>query len=201
MRLIVEDDKSYISVSDDVFDTKFNEALIHQIVVAYSAAARKGSKAQKNKSEVSGSGRKPWRQKGTGRARVGSIRSPIWRSGGVTFASKPKSYVQKVNKKMYRGALKSIFSELVRKNRIMIFKNFSILFPKTKLLLMKLKEYLLNHVLIITRFLDHNLFLAARNLHKVFVKDVRTVDPVSLINCKNIILTTAAIKKIEEILT
>lgn len=198
MKLAVHDEQSFISVSDIIFNQNFNQALVHQVVVAYFAGKRQGSKAQKNRSEVSGSGKKPWRQKGTGRARVGSIRSPIWRSGGVTFAAKPKSYIQKVNKKMYRGALKVIFSTLIRQNRLIVFKNFSLLSHKTKTLLKKLYDLSLLEVLIITDHVEKNLLLASRNLHKVCVKDVSAIDPVNLINFKNTIITVQAIRKIEE---
>ncbi|CAL4323652.1 50S ribosomal protein L4 [Buchnera aphidicola (Pterocallis alni)] len=198
MKLAVHDEQSFIFVSDVIFNQNFNQALVHQVVVAYFAGKRQGSKAQKNRSEVSGSGKKPWRQKGTGRARVGSIRSPIWRSGGVTFAAKPKSYMQKVNKKMYRGALKVIFSTLIRQNRLIVFKNFSLLSHKTKTLLKKLYDLSLFEVLIITDHVEKNLLLASRNLYKVCVKDVSTIDPINLINFKNTIITVNAIRKIEE---
>ena len=201
MELVVKDVQNLLSVSEIIFARDFNEALIHQVVVAYSASTRQGTRAQKNRSDVSGSGRKPWRQKGTGRARSGSIRSPIWRSGGVTFASKPKEYNQKVNRKMYRGALKSIFSELIRQKRLIIFKNFSLTLPKTKLLVEKLKEINLKNVLIITYKLDKNLFLASRNLYSVDVKDINSIDPVSLIAFDHVVITVEALKKIEEILS
>ncbi|CAL4325765.1 50S ribosomal protein L4 [Buchnera aphidicola (Protaphis terricola)] len=201
MELVVKDVQNSLSVSEIIFSRDFNEALIHQVVVAYSASARQGTKAQKSRADVSGSGRKPWRQKGTGRARAGSFRSPIWRSGGVTFAEKPKKYSQKVNKKMYRGALKSIFSELIRQKRLIIFKDFSLSAPKTKLLVEKLKEININNVFIITEKLDNNLFLASRNLHLVDVKDVSSIDPVSLIAFENVLITVVALKKIEEILS
>ncbi|QCI27335.1 50S ribosomal protein L4 [Buchnera aphidicola] len=200
MKLLVQDIKSYISVSDNIFNQSFNLSLIHQVITAYLSGARSGNQSQKNKSEVSGSGKKPWRQKGTGRARVGSIRSPLWRSGGVTFAAKPRSYDQKVNKKMYRGALRSIFSTLIRQNRLIIFNNFTILQPKTKILLNELKKISLKEVYIIIEKINKNLFLASRNLYKVSVKDIKSIDPVSLINFKKILITVEAIKKIEEIL-
>ncbi|QIE02295.1 50S ribosomal protein L4 [Buchnera aphidicola] len=200
MELVVKDAQSMINVSGMIFGRDFNEALIHQVVVAYSACNRQGTRAQKSRSEVSGSGRKPWRQKGTGRARAGSFRSPIWRSGGVTFAAKPQDYTQKVNKKMYRGALKSIFSELIRQKRLTIFENFSLNVPKTKLLVEKLKTINLNNVLIVTLKIDQNLLLASRNLYSVDVKDVYSIDPVSLISFEHVIITVAAVKKVEEIL-
>lgn len=201
MELVVQDIQSVLSVSEIIFGRDFNKALIHQVVIAYSASTRQGTRAQKNRSEVSGSGRKPWRQKGTGRARAGSFRSPIWRSGGVTFAAKPQEYSQKVNKKMYRGALKSIFSELIRQKRLIIFKNFSLNLPKTKLLVEKLKDINLKNVLIITDVIDNNLLLASRNLYSVDVKDVRSIDPVSLIAFEHVIITVDAVKKVEEILS
>ncbi|CAL4323790.1 50S ribosomal protein L4 [Buchnera aphidicola] len=198
MKLIVQDEQSLISVSDEVFNKNFNATLVHQVVTSYFSMARQGSRAQKNKSEVSGSGKKPWRQKGTGRARSGSIRSPIWRSGGVTFAAKSKLYIHKINKKMYRGALKSILSKLVHQNRLMVFKDFSILESKTKILLNKLKEISIMDVLIITLNIDHNLLLASRNLYKVHTKPVNKIDPASLIYFKNVIITIEAIKALED---
>ncbi|QCI16172.1 50S ribosomal protein L4 [Buchnera aphidicola] len=201
MELVVKDIQSVLSVSEIIFSCDFNKALIHQVVIAYSASTRQGTRAQKSRSEVSGSGKKPWRQKGTGRARAGSFRSPIWRSGGVTFASKPQEYSQKVNKKMYRGALKSIFSELIRQKRLIVFKDFSLNLPKTKLLVNKLQEMDLKNVLIISTKVDNNLFLASRNLYSVDVKDVYAIDPVSLIAFEHVIITVEAIKKVEEILS
>jgi large subunit ribosomal protein L4 len=201
MELVVKDIQSVLSVSEMIFGRDFNKALIHQVVVAYSASTRQGTRAQKSRAEVSGSGRKPWRQKGTGRARAGSFRSPIWRSGGVTFASKPQEHNQKINKKMYRGALKSIFSELIRQKRLIVFKDFSLNFPKTKLLVQKLKEIDLKNVLIIAEKIDNNLFLASRNLYSVDVKDVHSIDPVSLIAFEHVIITVEAVKKVEEILS
>ncbi|AYN24567.1 50S ribosomal protein L4 [Buchnera aphidicola] len=201
MELVIKDVPSLLSVSEIIFGRDFNEALIHQVVVAYSASTRQGTRAQKSRADVSGSGRKPWRQKGTGRARAGSFRSPIWRSGGVTFASKPQEHAQKINKKMYRGALKSIFSELIRQKRLIIFERFSLDLPKTNLLVKKLKEINLNNVLILTRRVENNLFLASRNLYSVDVKDVCSIDPVSLIAFEHIIITVEALKKVEEILS
>ncbi|XBC37609.1 MAG: 50S ribosomal protein L4 [Buchnera aphidicola (Meitanaphis elongallis)] len=200
MELELRDKQDIINVSDAIFNCNFNEALVHQVVVSYSSGTRQGTKAQKNRSEVSGSGKKPWRQKGTGRARAGSLRSPIWRSGGVTFAAKPKDFYQKINRKMYRGALRSIFSELIRKNRLFIFENFSIDMPKTKFLVNKLKSIEIFDVLIITMVRDNNLFLASRNLYKVNIKTVRIIDPISLITFKNVIITSEAIKKVEKLL-
>jgi large subunit ribosomal protein L4 len=189
-----------LTVSETTFGRDFNEALVHQVVVAYAAGARQGTRAQKTRSEVSGGGAKPWRQKGTGRARAGTIRSPIWRSGGVTFAAKPQDHSQKVNKKMYRGAMKSILSELVRQERLVVVDNFSVEAPKTKELIAKLKELELNDVLIVTSEVDENLFLAARNLYKVDARDVAAIDPVSLIAFDKVLITAAAVKQVEEML-
>lgn len=189
-----------LTVSETTFGREFNEALVHQVVVAYAAGARQGTRAQKTRSEVSGGGAKPWRQKGTGRARAGTIRSPIWRTGGVTFAAKPQDHSQKVNKKMYRGAMKSILSELVRQERLIVVGNFSVEAPKTKALVAKLKELELNDVLIVTGEVDENLFLAARNLYKVDVRDVTGIDPVSLIAFDKVLMTAAAVKQVEEML-
>lgn len=200
MELQVKDAQSALTVSETTFGREFNEALIHQVVVAYAAGARQSSRAQKTRAEVSGSGKKPWRQKGTGRARSGDIKSPIWRSGGVTFAAKPQDHSQKVNKKMYRGAIKSILSELVRQDRLIVVEKFEIDAPKTKVLVQKLKELALEDVLIITASLNENLFLAARNLYKVDVRDVQGIDPVSLIAFDKVVVTVDAVKQIEEML-
>ncbi|NUY57644.1 50S ribosomal protein L4 [Salinivibrio sp. MA351] len=189
-----------LTVSETTFGREFNESLVHQVVVAYAAGARQGTRAQKTRSDVSGGGAKPWRQKGTGRARAGTIRSPIWRSGGVTFAARPQDHSQKVNKKMYRGALKSILSELVRQERLIVVDNFSVEAPKTKELVAKLKELELSDVLIVTAEVDENLFLAARNLYKVDVRDADTIDPVSLIAFDKVVMTADAVKQVEEML-
>jgi large subunit ribosomal protein L4 len=200
MELVMKDAKSALQVSETTFGREFNEALIHQVVVAYANGARQGTRAQKNRSEVSGGGKKPWRQKGTGRARAGSIRSPIWRSGGVTFAARPQDHSQKVNKKMYRAALQSILSELVRQERLIVVEQFAIDAPKTKDLVAKLKSLELTDVLIVTPEVDENLFLAARNLYKVDVRDVAGLDPVSLIAFDKVLITADAVKQIEEML-
>ena len=165
MELVLKDAQSALEVSEATFGREFNEALVHQVVVAFGAGARQGSKAQKTRSEVRGGGAKPWRQKGTGRARAGTIRSPIWRSGGVTFAAKPQDHSQKVNRKMYRGAIASILSELVRQERLIVVNDFSVETPKTKELVAKLKGLELKDVLIVTKEVDENLFLSARNLY------------------------------------
>jgi large subunit ribosomal protein L4 len=198
MELTLKDAKGALEVSEATFGREFNEALVHQVVVAYAAGARQGSRAQKTRSEVSGGGKKPWKQKGSGRARAGTTRSPIWRSGGVTFAAKPQNHSQKVNKKMYRGALMSILSELVRQGRLIVVENFAVESPKTKELAAKLKVMDLNDVLIITKEVDENLFLASRNLHKVDVRDVQGIDPVSLIAFENVLMTADAVKQLEE---
>ncbi|MGP1939171.1 MAG: 50S ribosomal protein L4 [Arsenophonus sp. ET-DL9-MAG3] len=200
MELIMKDAQNALSVSKAIFGCNFNEALVHQVIIAYMAMARQGTRAQKTRSEVSGSGKKPWRQKGTGRARAGSVKSPIWRSGGVTFASKQQDYAQKVNKKMYRGALKSILSELVRQNRLIVVEKFLLNEAKTKFLVQKLKEIDLNNVLIVTVDIEKKLFLAARNLFKVDICSVMDIDPVSLVAFDNVVMTSDAVKKIEEML-
>jgi len=196
-----QDDSGAVTVSDTAFGREFNESLIHQVVVAYLAGARAGTRAQKSRSEVRGGGRKPWKQKGTGRARSGTINSPIWRSGGVTFAAKPQDHSQKVNKKMYRGAIRSILSELVRQERLIVVESFSVEAPKTRELLSKLKDLDLTEVLIVTETVDENLYLAARNLHKVDVRDVAALDPVSLIGFDKILMTVEAVKQLEEMLS
>jgi large subunit ribosomal protein L4 len=198
MELVLKDANSALEVSEATFGRDFNEALVHQVVVAFGAGARQGSKAQKTRSEVRGGGAKPWRQKGTGRARAGTIRSPIWRSGGVTFAAKPQDHSQKVNKKMYRGATQSILSELVRQDRLIVVEKFTVETPKTKELISKLKEFELKDVLIVTSEVDENLFLSARNLYKVDVRDVQGIDPVSLIAFEKVLMTVDAVKQLEE---
>jgi large subunit ribosomal protein L4 len=189
-----------VSVSDVAFAREYNEDLVHQVVTAYLAGARQGTRAQKTRSEVSGGGKKPWRQKGTGRARAGTIRSPIWRTGGVTFAARPQDHSQKVNRKMYRAAMCSIMSELARQDRLLVVESMDLEAPKTKLLVKQLGEYGLDNVLIVTAELGENLYLAARNLHKVDVRDVDGVDPVSLIAYDKVMVTVDAVKKIEEML-
>lgn len=189
-----------VTVSEVAFGKDFNEPLVHQVVTAYLAGARQGSKAQKTRSQVSGGGKKPWRQKGTGRARAGTIRSPLWRGGGKTFAAVPLDHSQKVNRKMYRGALRCILSELVRQERLVVVDDFAIAEPRTKSLVAKLKELALNNVLIVTESVDENLFLSARNLPKVDVRDSQAVDPVSLIAYEKVLVTVPALKKLEEAL-
>ena len=198
MELKVADTSNTINVSETTFGQVFNEALIHQTVSAYSSSGRRGTKKLKNRSEVRGGGAKPWRQKGTGRARVGTIRSPLWRGGGVTFAARPRSYGQKLNRKMYRGAMRSILSELARQDRLVVVESFAVATPKTRDLVQKLKQYSLSEALIVVSNADQNLYLAARNLPRVLVTDVRGLDPVSLIQVDRILVTVEAIKKIEE---
>ena len=193
-------DAGTVSVSDVAFAREFNEDLVHQVVTAYLAGARQGTRAQKNRSAVSGGGKKPWRQKGTGRARAGTIRSPIWRAGGVTFAAQPQDHSQKVNRKMYRAALRSILSELARQDRLMVVDSLDVEEPKTKLLAKQLGEYGVDNVLIVGTEVGENLYLAARNLHKVDVRDVDGVDPVSLIGHDKVMVTVDAVKKFEEML-
>jgi large subunit ribosomal protein L4 len=189
---------SSIQVSDAVFGAEFKETLIHQVVHAFMAGARAGTKAQKNRAAVRGGGAKPWRQKGTGRARAGTIRSPIFRSGGVNFAASPRSYEQKVNRKMYRGAIRSILSELLRQDRLVIVDNFKIDEPKTKSVMAKLKELDMSDVLIVTEEMDVNLLLATRNVYGVDVCEPQDVNPVALVGFDKILVTAGALKQLEE---
>jgi len=190
-----------ITLSDALFGYKFNQALVHQVITACMAAGRQGSKAQKTRAEVSGGGIKPWRQKGTGRARAGTIRSPIWRKGGVTFAAKPRDYSQKVNKKMYKNAMRSIFSELVKQDRFIVVKDFSVNTPKTKDLVEKLNKFNLQDVLILTDQLENNLQLASRNLPHVDVTAINNISPIDLIAFDKVMITLPALKQLEESLT
>jgi len=189
-----------VAVSEVAFGKEFNEPLVHQVVVAYLAGGRQGSKAQKNRSAVSGGGKKTWRQKGTGRARAGTIRSPIWRGGGVTFAATPRDHSQKVNRKMYRAALRCILSELVRQERLIVVDGFDVDEPKTRLLAEKLKQLNAPRALIVADEVSENLYLSARNLPYVDVCDSQGVDPVSLIGFDKVIVTVSALKKLEEAL-
>jgi large subunit ribosomal protein L4 len=189
---------SKIEVSEATFARDFSEPLVHQVVTAYLAGARSGTKAQKTRSEVRGGGRKPWKQKGTGRARAGTIRSPLWRSGGQTFAAKPQDHSQKVNRKMYRGALQAILSELLRQERLVILNSFDLPTPKTSDLKAKLAEQGVDKGLIVTADVDENLFLASRNIPGIYVLDVAGLDPVSLVGSDKVIMTVDAVKKIEE---
>lgn len=187
-----------VAVSDEIFAREFNEGLVHQAVVAYMAAGRAGTKAQKTRSDVSGGGAKPFKQKGTGRARAGSIRSPLWRTGGKSFAARPRDFTQKLNKKMYRAAMRAIFSELVRQDRFMVVDSFSIEEPKTKLMLAKLKEYGSNDVLLVSDVDDVNVLLSARNIPYCEVATVAGLNPVSLVGHQKVVVTTGAVSKIQE---
>ena len=190
-----------VEVSDLAFGKEFNEALVHQVVTAYLAGGRQGTKAQKNRAAVSGGGAKPWRQKGTGRARAGTIRSPLWRTGGVTFAAQPRDHSQKVNKKMYRAAMRCILSELVRQERLVVVESFQVDAPKTKQFIAKLNELELANALVVTEDVEQNLYLAARNVPHVDVRDAAGIDPVSLVGFEKVVVTVAALKKIEEALS
>jgi large subunit ribosomal protein L4 len=189
-----------VELSDTAFGREFNEALVHQVVTAYLAGARQGTRAQKTRAEVSGGGIKPWRQKGTGRARAGSIRSPIWRSGGRAFAAKPQDWSQKVNRKMYRGAMQCILAELIRQERLILVEELSVSGPKTKELIAKLNELGAPRALIVTKEVDENLYLAARNIPHVNVLGTNEVDPVSLIAFDKVIMSVEAAKQFEEAL-
>lgn len=197
MKLAVTGGKD-IQVSETTFGRDFSEALVHQVVTAYLAGARAGTKAQKNRAAVSGGGKKPWKQKGTGRARAGTTRGPIWRGGGVTFAAQPRDHAQKVNRKMYRGALQAIFSELVRQDRLVVVDSFEVAEPKTKALLAQLAEIGVDQGLIITSEVDGNLFLSSRNVPGVYCVDVASIDPVSLVSAEKVIVTVDAVQKIQE---
>ncbi|MCG8379444.1 MAG: 50S ribosomal protein L4 [Proteobacteria bacterium] len=188
---------SKIKVADSVFSVDFNEPLIHQVLTSYLAGARSGTKAQRSRSEVRGGGKKPWRQKGTGRARAGTIRSPIWRGGGVTFAAKTKDHSTKVNKKMFRGAMRSILSELVRQDRFICVDEFDVTESKTKLVKEKLSGLGLEEVLIVTDELSENLYLGVRNIPRVTVIDTDEIDPYSLVGFEKVLMTKAAVEKVE----
>ncbi|GAB6034901.1 50S ribosomal protein L4 [Galenea microaerophila] len=189
-----------LSVADSVFGVEFNEPLVHQVVNAYLAGSRAGTKAQKNRSEVSGGGAKPWRQKGTGRARAGTIRSPIWVGGGRAFPGHNRDYSQKVNRKMYRAAIRSILSELNRKGRLVVVDDFKVDAPKTKLFKEKLDQMSLKDALVVTEAFDENLYLSSRNLYAADVCDVKSIDPVSLVGYETIVMTQGAVKQLEEAL-
>ena len=187
-----------LNISNETFNKEFNESLIHQAVVSFLATSRQGSAKQKNRSEVRGGGKKPYRQKGTGRARAGTIRSPLWRGGGVTFASRPRNFTKKINKKMYRAAIKSIFSELVRQNRLVAIEKPTLEKPKTKVFASFLNQFSLSKVLIITEEHDMNLYLSARNIPNVDIITVREINPVNLLKPDKVAVTSEAIKQIEE---
>lgn len=191
-------ESSSVQVADLVFGADFKPGLVHQVVTAYMAGGRAGTKAQKNRSVVSGGGAKPYRQKGTGRARAGTSRGPLWRTGGVTFAAQPRSYAQKVNRKMYRGALRSIVSELVRVERLLVVADFAVEAPKTKAVLAKLAELGVERALILVEDVSDNLALGARNLPGVWVDTATGVDPVSLVAAEQVIITEAGLRLLEE---
>jgi large subunit ribosomal protein L4 len=200
MELQSLDNKKQVNLSDKCFGQKFNAPLVHQAVVSYLAGARSGSKAQKNRSDVKGGGRKPYAQKGSGRARAGTIRSPIWRGGGVTFASSPKSFKKKINKKMYRAAMRSILSELLKQKRLHVISSLDIKTPKTKVLKSTLESFsLTSSVLIVTNEYKENLYLSSRNLHSINVCNINELNPVDLVKYENILLLEESIKKIEEL--
>ena len=198
MELQLHNSKEMIAVSDTVFASDYNESLIHQLVTAYLAGARSGTKAQKNRAAVSGGGAKPWNQKGGGRARAGTIRSPLWRSGGVTFAAQPRDHSQKLNKKMYRSGVRSIFSELVRSDRLKVVDDIAVDAPKTKQMIAKLDDLGVTKALIVTETGDENLYLSARNLHHVEVSDVVGLSPVNLVAYESVVITVGAVRAIEE---
>ena len=198
MDIAIHNSNKKVSVSDDAFGASFNETLVHQLVMSYMAAARAGTKAQKTRSDVRGGGAKPFRQKGTGRARAGTIRSPLWRSGGVTFAARPRDYSKKLNKKMYRTGMRSIVSELIRQDRLVLVDEISVAEPKTKLMASKMAELNVVSGLVLTDGLDSNLYLAARNIPNLMVMDVALVDPLSLVRQEKVVLDQAALKKLEE---
>ena len=187
-----------INISENAFSKDFNEALVHQAVVSFLAGSRQGTSKQKTRSEVRGGGKKPYRQKGTGRARAGTIRSPLWRGGGIAFASTPRDYSKKINKKMYRAAIRSIFSELLRQGRLVAIEKPVLEKPKTKEIANFLKEFSLSKVLIITDELDINLYLSARNIPNVDIITVREINPVNLLKAQKVAVTADAFKKIEE---
>ena len=198
MDLQLHNSKEKIAVSDAVFAADYKESLVHQLVTAYMAAGRAGTKAQKNRSAVSGGGAKPWRQKGTGRARAGTIRSPLWRSGGVTFAAQPRDYSQKVNRKMYRAGIRSILSELNRQNRLVAVEDITVDAPRTKQLLGKLADLGVSKTLIVTETGDEKLYLSARNLPNVEVSDVAGLNPVNLVRYEHVVVTVGSVRAIEE---
>ena len=198
MDIAIHNSNKKVSVSDDAFAASFNETLVHQLVVSYMAGARAGTKAQKTRSQVSGGGAKPWRQKGTGRARAGTIRSPIWRSGGVTFAATPRDYSKKLNKKMYRIGMRSLVSELVRQDRLILIDKLGVTEPRTRQMQARLEELGVNDALLLTDGLDSAVYLAARNIPNIQVMDISIVDPVSLLQQEKVVIDEAALKKLEE---
>ncbi len=198
MDIAIHNSENKVSVSDDAFNASFNETLIHQVVTSYLSGARAGTRAQKNRAAVSGGGAKPWRQKGTGRARAGTIRSPIWRSGGVTFAATPQDHSKKLNKKMYRVGMRSLVSELVRRERLILIEELGVSEAKTKVMKARLEELGVQDALILTDGLDSNVYLAARNIPHIQVMDIAVVDPVSLVKPEYVVIEMSALKKLEE---
>ena len=198
MDIAIHNSSKKVSVSDDAFGASFNEALVHQLVVSYMASGRAGTRAQKTRSEVRGGGAKHWRQKGTGRARAGTIRSPLWRSGGVTFAATPRDHSVKLNRKMYRAGLRSLVSELLRQDRLILIEQLGVTEPKTKQMQARLQELGVDNALVLTDGLDSAVYLAARNIPNVQVMDIAIVDPVSLIRQDKVVIDQAALKKLEE---
>jgi large subunit ribosomal protein L4 len=201
MDLQLHNSKETITVSDAVFGLEYKESLIHQLVTAYMAAARSGTKAQKTRSEVSGGGARPWRQKGTGRARAGTSRGPLWRKGGVTFAASPRDFTQKLNKKMYRVGIRSILSELTRQQRLLVVEDITVDAPKTKQMSAKLADLGVSKTLIITETGDEKLYLSARNLPYVEITDVAGMNPVNLMRYDHVVATVGAVRAIEEALS
>ena len=198
MKVKVQGGKGTLELADATFGAAFNEALVHQVVTAYLAGARAGTKAQKTRAEVAGSGKKPWKQKGTGRARVGSVRSPIWVGGGRAFAARPRSFEQKVNRKMYRGAMRSVLSELLRQERLVVTPELVLSAAKTKELRAKLGELGFTGGLVVVEAFDTKLWLAARNLPNVDVLEAQLIDPASLVGADKVVITAAALKVVEE---
>ncbi len=197
MDIQLANSKTKVSLSDAVFGVEYNESLVHQVLVAYMNGARQGTKKQKTRAEVRGGGRKPWKQKGTGQARAGTIRSPLWRGGGKIFAAVPRDHSQKVNRKMYRGALRSIVSELARQGNLLVAEEFTVAAPKTKGLIEKLTQLGGSDMLIVTDAVDKNLMLSARNLPHVDVSDVEGLNPLALLSREKVLMTQAAVKKLE----
>jgi len=198
MKIKIAGGSNELQLSDATFGTEYNESLVHQVVTAYRNAGRSGTKAQLTKAEVRGGGKKPWSQKGSGQARAGSTRSPIWVGGGRAFAAKPRSFEQKVNRKMYRGALRSMLSELVRQDRLVVTNGIGLEAPKTRLLAAQLKSMSLTNVLIVVEAIDEKLFLAARNLPHVDVLPVTALNPLALASYDKVLMTVGAVKMIEE---
>jgi large subunit ribosomal protein L4 len=198
MDISIHNSSEKVSVSDDSFAAEFNETLVHQLVVSFMSAARSGTKAQKTRSDVRGGGAKPFRQKGTGRARAGTIRSPLWRSGGTTFAARPRDFSKKLNKKMYRAGMRSIVSELIRQDRLIVVDEMTLAEPRTKLMVSRMSDLGVTNGLVLTDGLDSSVYLAARNIPQLMVMDVAVVDPLSLVRHEKVVVDQAALKKLEE---